>query len=170
MYSYTNKQNNDNIHGKLSPLLPQKTGKVLPLGWFNWVIGEILALSFVKKTFKVKNNYWDGTANPAITGFQCFRCHKLIISCPISLFSLRRDMGKRPSEIKKIAMKWNWCSNGSNSLVSDHFEFSLFLWCLASWKMHNDTLLEIWVFVTPWRKTIRGLKVTQGVKLQTLLC
>ena len=31
-------------------------------------------------------------------------------------------MRKRPSEIQKITIKWNWCSNGFNSLVSDYFD------------------------------------------------
>ena len=45
-----------------------------------------------------------------------------ISSCSISVFSLCRDMGKWPSEIQKITIKWNWCSDGFSSLVSDHFD------------------------------------------------
>ena len=64
-------------------------------------------------------------------------------------------------EIQKITIKWNWCSNG-------FWSFWLSLW-FASWKMHNDTLLKVWVFVMLWLKKISDPKITQGVKLQTLL-
>ena len=79
-----------------------------------------------RKPIKVKNNYCDGTPNPEITGFQYFNCHKdhaiNTSPCSISVISLRCDMGKWPSEIQKIIIKWNWCSNVSDSRVSDHLD------------------------------------------------
>ena len=64
-------------------------------------------------------------------------------------------------EIQKVTIKWIWSSNG-------FWSFWLSLWFI-SWKMLNDTLLKIWVFVMLWLKKISDPKIPQGVKLQTLL-
>ena len=93
-------------------------------------------------------------------------CHKHISPCSISLFLLCGNMGKWPSEIQKIIIKWNWCSTVSNSLVSNHFDHFYN-------NLHNErctmTPCSKRVFVTPKRKIISGSRSTEGVKLQTLL-
>ena len=111
----------------------------------------------------MKNNYWDGAPNPEFNGFQS--CHKHVSSYSISVFSLCHDMEKWQSEIQKITIKWNWCSNSLNSLVSDHFD------CF-----YNDLHHERWTMtpcseseVSLRRKEINGPKITQGVKLKTML-
>ena len=79
-------------------------------------------------------------------------CHKHISLCSISVFSLCREMRKWPPEIQKITIKWNWYSNGSNLLVFDHFD------CFYN-DLHHERC----------QRTPCSPKITQGLKLQTLL-
>ena len=113
----------------------------------------------------MKNNHWDGAPNPGFTGSQS--CHKHISSCSISVFSLRRDMGKWPSEIQIITIKWNWFSNAFNSLVSDHFD------CFYNHSNHErstmTTCSKSEFSIRRDGKKYWPKKNTQGVKLQALL-
>ena len=138
----------------------------------SWLF-KITQVAYKEKPLNWKIIAEDVTQNPWITGLQycnaiSWSCHKHISLCSISVFSLRGEMGKWPSETQKITIKWNWCSNGSNLLVFHHFDCLYNDFHLIVYKQ-KDTLLKIWVFVNPWQKIFSSPKITPGLKLQTLL-
>ena len=70
--------------------------------------------SMWKKTFNSENNYWDSKPNPGFTVFQS--CQSIF---NISVFVMSWH-GKMIQGSKKLPL--HWCSNGFNSLVSDHLD------------------------------------------------
>ena len=67
-----------------------------------------------RKPLTVKDNYWYSKPNPGFTGFQS--CQSIF---NISVFVMSWH-GKMIQGSKKLPL--HWCSDGFNSLVSDHLD------------------------------------------------
>ena len=113
------------------------------------------------KPLKVKNYYWGGTPISGVTGFWCFNRHKdhtISISVHFQYQCLF------------YAVTWENDNQRSKKSLLNEIDVQmvpihLFLFILI---VFVGTLFKIWVFVTPWRKTISFPKIARGIKLQTL--